>query len=201
MKYIALDLEFANDQEDICQLGLYDIQTKERTMRFVNLGTNKNGTKKKVHWFARKRIHGITDEMLEGHPEFPAIWKEHLESLFLDDEITVVGWSINNDLRAIRKACVRYKIKFPELKGLCAQNLIQHKDIELDGLKLSKVAEQLNIEFNGQVHHADADAEVTGLIYDLIKDLPEKENKNNLPSVMVADSPTRKEKRRGKKNG
>lgn len=120
MRVTILNVEYANlKNKSICQIGLLskDLDNKKAKLSKVNYYVDPEDS------FDKNciRMHGITQEKVEGAKKFPEVWTE-IKDYFVD--AIIVGHNIAyTDLDALTKTLHRYSIDIPELYYLCTYEL------------------------------------------------------------------------------
>lgn len=111
-------------------------------------------------------------EVFEESPCFPAFY-EKIKSLVENEEFYIIGHSIHNDVRYLKKTCKKYKLKqftykFFDTQRMYSELFDNKRQISLENALLS-----LNINDNFISHRSDEDARATML---LLKALLKKAN-------------------------
>jgi len=155
MRFYSLDVETANpDQSTICQIGVgifEDGVLVDSWKSYIN-------PQDYFHWRFID-IHGITEEIVQGHPIFPDVYPV-LRQMF---ENNIVVHHSHFDRVAFRKVFERYGLEPFEVKWLDSVRVARKTWEELDGgYNLPNLAYYLDIEF--QHHDALEDAVACGKI-------------------------------------
>jgi DNA polymerase III epsilon subunit-like protein len=108
MKILFFDMEFANGQVpgSIYSIGYLMTDSRFRTVvKQTDLLINPD-----CEWnsYVADKILAYPMETIEASPLFPACY-EKIRALFAEADIAV-GFSVNNDVTALRKVCERYKL-------------------------------------------------------------------------------------------
>lgn len=118
-------------------------------------------------------IHGITQEMVEGEPTFPDIWKKYIQPLISEDTI-LIAHNASFDMSVLRHTCEKYNMEYPQFKYLCTRILSKNNYQSLNSYSLTTVVEHLDLEF--EHHKASEDALMCAKIYLDIKSKHENLN-------------------------
>jgi DNA polymerase III epsilon subunit-like protein len=115
-------------------------------------------------------IHGITDEMVSSVPEFPEILPQLLD--VLEDRVLVV-YNLEFDIRMLRQSAAVHGLEFshPGSMSYCARELYAefwgewHPFYEnYKWQRLGDAMQQQGIRYDGKLHRAVADTQVTRLL-------------------------------------
>jgi len=152
MKFYSLDVETANwDSSTICQIGIGMFEHGEVTGTWESLIDPQSF----FHW-SNIRIHGITEEMVQGAPTFAGIYPV-LQKL-LSGNIVVHHTSF--DSQAFRRAYSRFDLRPINIRWLDSARIVRHTwpRFSKSGYNLANVANHLGIEFR---HHDALEDSVT----------------------------------------
>lgn len=144
MRFFSLDVETANyDSSTICQIGIGMFDNGELTGTWDSLIDPQSS----FHW-SNVRIHGITEEMVQGSPSFNAVYPV-LHQL-LSGRIVVHHTPF--DFHAFGKAYARFHLKPIDIRWLDSSRIVRHtwQQFSKSGYNLANVAGHLGIEFR---HH------------------------------------------------
>jgi DNA polymerase III subunit epsilon len=144
MRFFSLDVETANyDSSTICQIGIGMFVNGELRDTWESLIDPQSS----FHW-SNIRIHGITDDMVQGAPAFYEVYP-HLQKLLSDN---IVIHHTPFDYHAFRKAYERFNLRPINMQWLDSARIVRHtwKQFSKTGYNLSNVANHLGIEFR---HH------------------------------------------------
>ena len=144
MIFFSLDVETANsDSSTICQIGIG---------KFVNgelAGTWKSlvDPQSYFHW-GNIRVHGITEEMVQGAPAFNEVYPV-LRKLLSEN---IVVHHTPFDFHAFNHAYTRFNLKPINIQWLDSSRIVRHtwSQFSKSGYNLANVANHLGIEFR---HH------------------------------------------------
>ncbi len=106
-------------------------------------------------------IHGITNDMVEGAPNFTEVWPEFG---MLSDGTVLVGHNVSFDIAHLRTATQAAGIDWSPPPFLCTYLLTAGMDLGLPSLQLDSVAEALGVRVRGR-HTAFGDALVTAEVF------------------------------------
>ena len=144
MNFLSLDVETANfDGASICQIGIGLFENGELVDSWESLIDPRSH----FHW-GNIRVHGITEEMVQGAPLFSEVYPV-LRSL-LSENIVVHHTPFDN--LAFRKAYARFNLKPINIRWLDSSRIVRHtwEQFAKSGYNLANVANHLGIEFR---HH------------------------------------------------
>lgn len=144
MIFYSLDVETANgDSSTICQIGIGKFVNGELVGTWQSLVDPMSY----FHW-GNVRVHGITQNMVNGAPVFSEVYPELRELL---SENIVVHHS-QFDKLAFRKAYTRFNLKPIDIRWLDSTRIVRHtwEQFSKGGYNLANVANHLGIEFR---HH------------------------------------------------
>ena len=157
--FFALDVETANaDMESICQIGIVEFQENKHVNHWGSLIDPED-------YFDpfNISIHGITPEMVNDAPTFPAIYKALREIEKQVDKVIVVTHTAFDQI-SLRRAAQRYDLEEFSWIWLDSARVVrrQWENFRQSGYSLANVARELNIEYTPNT--AVEDARVTGEI-------------------------------------
>lgn len=119
------------------------------------------------------KIHGITNEMLEGKPKFADAHFDFDEWCGPKQEYLLSGWGIYFDVPVLRSEYQLLKKKFPhrgeciDIKGAAWTDLLK-KGKPVRHLGLEQAAGLYGIPFYGKKHRAVDDARMTARVYQAV---------------------------------
>jgi DNA polymerase III subunit epsilon len=144
MKFFSLDVETANeDSSTICQIGIGKFVNGELTGTWESLIDPQSS----FHW-SNIRIHGITEDMVQGAPDFIQVYP--VLRRLLSENIVIHHTPF--DVHAFRNAYERFNLKPIRIHWLDSAKIVRHtwKQFSKSGYNLSNVASHLGIGFR---HH------------------------------------------------
>jgi DNA polymerase III subunit epsilon len=144
MYYLSLDVETANwDSSSICQIGIGMFDNGELVGTWKSL-VDPQG----FFHYTNKRIHGITEEMVEGAPTFAEVYPTLVE--MMTGRIVVHHTSF--DVQAFRRAYTRFRLRPIKTRWLDSSVIVRQtwEQFAVSGYNLANVARHLGIEFR---HH------------------------------------------------
>ena len=144
MRFLSLDVETANfDGASICQIGIGLFEHGE----LVDTWESLIDPQSHFHW-GNIRVHGITEEMVQGAPAFNEVYPV-LRKLLADN---IVVHHTPFDIQAFRKAYTRFNLKPINIQWLDSAKIARHtwSQFSKGGYNLANVANHLGIEFR---HH------------------------------------------------
>lgn len=144
MRFLSLDVETANyDSSTICQIGIGKFECGELVDTWESLVDPQSS----FHW-SNIRVHGITEEMVQGAPAFIEVYP--ILRKLLSENIVIHHTPF--DLHAFNKAYSRFNLKPINIRWLDSARIVRHtwRQFSKSGYSLSNVAGHLGIEFR---HH------------------------------------------------
>jgi len=144
MRFFSLDVETANsDSSTICQIGIGKFVNGELTGTWESLVDPQSS----FHW-SNIRVHGITEEMVQGAPSFSEVYPV-LRKLLAEN---IVVHHTPFDFHAFKKAYTRFNLKPINIQWLDSSRIVRHtwQQFSKSGYNLSNVANHLGIDFR---HH------------------------------------------------
>jgi DNA polymerase III subunit epsilon len=144
MRFFSLDVETANwDSSTICQIGIGKFVNGELVETWESLIDPQSS----FHW-GNIRVHGITEEMVQGAPAFSEVYPV-LRNLLAEN---IVIHHSPFDCQAFRKAYNRFNLKPINIHWLDSARIVRHtwNQFSKSGYNLANVANHLGIEFR---HH------------------------------------------------
>ncbi len=151
MDYTAIDFETASGEPtSACSIAAVVVKDDVVTEKFYTL--IKPPPETKFLKFCTK-VNGITKEMTETAPEFPAVWEQLAPHLVGN---LVVAHNASFDMRVLEAMLKYYNIPIPDFRYACTVKLSRMAWPELTSHKLDAMGEFLNIRFNH--HHALEDS-------------------------------------------
>jgi DNA polymerase-3 subunit epsilon len=144
MRFFSLDVETANsDSSTICQIGIGKFVNGELTGTWESLVDPQSS----FHW-SNIRVHGITEEMVQGAPSFSEVYPV-LRKLLAEN---IVVHHTPFDFHAFKNAYARFNLKPINIQWLDSSRIVRHtwQQFSKSGYNLSNVANHLGIEFR---HH------------------------------------------------
>ncbi len=106
-------------------------------------------------------IHGITNDMVEGAPDFAEVWSDFR---MMSDGAVLVGHNVGFDIAHLQNATRAAGIDWSPPPFLCTYLLTAALDLGLPSLQLDSVAESLGVRVRGR-HTALGDALVTAEVF------------------------------------
>ncbi|QMT46549.1 hypothetical protein H3L92_10970 [Neisseria dentiae] len=160
--YVVLDTETTglDDDAEIIEIAIIDIDDN------VLLNTLIRPSKPMPDWCEAVRIHGITNEMLDGAPTWKEMYPRIVEIL---SGKQVVIYNADFDLRLIRQTCDKYDLQAPIDTAFCAMNHYSEwygeKSYTFPGRyhkqSLYKAVRFTGNKFSGENHRALTDCKAT----------------------------------------
>lgn len=151
MDYTAIDFETASGEPtSACSIAAVVVEGDVVVEKFYTL--IKPPPETKFLKFCTK-VNGITKEMTETAPDFPAVWKRL--SPYLIGRL-VVAHNASFDMRVLEAMLKYYSIPIPDFRYACTVKLSRMAWPKLLSHKLDAMGEFLNIRFNH--HHALEDS-------------------------------------------
>jgi len=144
MRFFSLDVETANsDSSTICQIGIGKFVNGELVGTWASLIDPQSY----FHW-SNIRVHGITEEMVQGAPSFSEVYPV-LRKLLTEN---IVVHHTPFDFHAFKKAYARFNLKPINIQWLDSSRIVRHtwQQFSKSGYNLANVANHLGIEFR---HH------------------------------------------------
>ena len=154
--FIALDVETANaDLASICSIGIATFEDGRMTDEWHSLVDPEDQFSA-----INKRIHGIDEGMVIGHPTYAAL--ADVLNGRLDDSVVVTHGSF--DRAAISKAAARWSVSPPTCRWLNSQTVTRRAwpQFARRGYGLKSVSEHIGYEFKH--HDALEDAKAAGQV-------------------------------------
>ncbi|GAA4062816.1 exonuclease domain-containing protein [Streptomyces shaanxiensis] len=105
-------------------------------------------------------IHGITAQMVDGAPAWPAVLEQILN--FADGR-PLVAHNAAFDFRALREACTETAVEWPEVRYACSL-VVARQTWRLLAYRLPFVAEAAGVSMAGPHHDAQADADTAARV-------------------------------------
>ena len=168
MRILVFDMEFANGKipGSIYSVGYLVIDEQFRTLTPpTDLLINPD-----CEWneYVMAHILAYPKELVEASPTFDSVYGEVCSLVGGAD--LVVGFSISNDIRALRAACERYGVKPPEFTWLDAERLCKASDMHrgAHGLEGCFRAWCANERVPDDRHRSDVDAYMTARLLEAI---------------------------------
>ena len=144
MKFLSLDVETANyDSSSICQIGIGIFENGEVTGTWESLIDPLSS----FHW-SNIRVHGITEEKVQGAPTFPGAYP--VLARLLSGNIVVHHTSF--DFHAFSRAYARFNLRPINIRWLDSSRIVRQtwSQFSKSGYNLANVANHLGVEFR---HH------------------------------------------------
>ena len=163
MEFIAIDVETANpDLGSICQVGVAEFANGKCVQTWSSLVNPKD-----EFYFFNVSVHGITEDMVVGAPEWSDVYSRLKETC----ENQIVASHTPFDRTAIYRACEKHQQIPFECRWIDTARVVRRTWTEFSksGYNLKNIASHLEIDF----HHHDAgeDARATGEV--LVKAIEE----------------------------
>jgi len=156
MRFCSLDVETANyDSSSICQIGIGFFMNGVLADTWESLIDPQSF----FHW-SNTRVHGITEEMIQGAPTFRDVYP-HLRKLLSGN---IVVHHTPFDLQAFNRAYTRFELSPINIQWLDSARIARHTwtQFSKSGYNLANVANHLCINF--QHHDALEDSVAAGKI-------------------------------------
>lgn len=151
MDYTAIDFETASSEPtSACSIAAVVVQDDVVVEKFYTL--IKPPPETQFLNFCTK-VNGITKEMTETAPDFPAVWGQLAHLLV---ERLVVAHNAAFDMRVLEAMLRYYDIPVPDFCYACTVKLARMAWPQLPSHKLDAMGEFLNVQFNH--HHALEDS-------------------------------------------
>ncbi len=166
MKVLYFDMEFANGQVpgSIYSLGYLftDEEFRERTEP-VDILINPEAP-----WneYVAEHILAYPKEEVEAAPAFPERYTEICR--LIGEADLVVGFSIGNDITALRRACRRYELDMPSFPWLDTERLARLMEEHTDAHGLDGYVKAWCGLEPGNRHRSDGDAYATMLLLEAL---------------------------------
>ena len=179
MKYIFFDIESANGISRICEFG-YSIWIPENNL--IYKWTYLINPKAKFKLIGRKHRRDVclsfAEEKYKDAPSFKEVYND-IKSLLEQEDATILGWSVENDIKFLDKECSHYKL--PKIKYIAYDVQAVYKQFKNNKyLSLEYAANELiKPEDNNDLidHRSSDDAYKTMLVFQqIIKELNITEN-------------------------
>ncbi len=167
MKYLAFDIEAANGYmlSSVCSVGIviadenFNILHRENIWINPRTKYNLNGTRPGVGI----DLH-LDKKLLKSSPDFKQIY-DRLKNLLTDRQYTIVGHAVDSDVRMLNKSCERYGLPSIDFEFICSQLLYRLYKGENEVKGLSKIADEIGVEFSQHNSEEDAYASMMTLKY------------------------------------
>ncbi len=158
MYYLAFDIEAANGYmpSSICSIGVVVADEKFNIIRSQNIWVNPktkynlNGTRQNVGI----DLH-LDKKLLDASPDFSQVYAQ-VKSLLTDKDFLVLGHAVDADVRMLNSACERYNLPSIDFDFICSQLLYKLYKGEKEVKGLSKIADDLGVNF--VQHNSEQDA-------------------------------------------
>ena len=158
MYYLAFDIEAANGYmpSSICSIGVVVADEKFNIIRSQNIWVNPktkynlNGTRQNVGI----DLH-LDKKLLDASPDFSQVYQQ-VKSLLTDKDFVVLGHAVDADVRMLNSACERYNLPSIDFDFICSQLLYKLYKGEKEVKALSKIADELGVQF--VQHNSEQDA-------------------------------------------
>jgi len=158
LNFIAIDIETANRQQHICQIGLVKIVDSiiaEEHIWYIRPPENK-------YDFYQKKIHHIDPALTENAPDFKTIWP--IIRPYLHNQIVVAHSAKSAELSILTKEFDRNNIEKPTFSCICTYQFAEHLANAPQSYKLPDLCAKYDIEC---IKHHDAlnDATATAFLF------------------------------------
>ena len=165
MKYLSFDIECADGgKATICSFGYVIADEQFNVLKKEDIVMNPDGK-----FFLEGRA-GRPDVKLaysqarfERAPKFPHFY-ERIKALLENEEYTVVGHSVADDVAYLNKACKRYNLPALKFRYFDTQRFYREASGERRSISLENAMLTLGIERGVQYHRSDEDALATLLV-------------------------------------
>ena len=144
MRFLSLDVETANwDSSTICQIGIGVFENGEVMDTWESLIDPQS-----FFHYTNVRIHGITEDMVQGAPTFSEVYPILRE--LLSENIVVHHTAF--DFHAFKRAYDRFDLRPISIRWLDSSRIVRHtwEQFSKSGYNLANVANHLGIDFR---HH------------------------------------------------
>lgn len=123
---IFFDIETANDQDDICQIGAI-VTSQGKIVDVIEQLVKPFGdfNKPKYH----QNLHGISPEMVKNSPNFRQVWEKCFN--FLDISYTFVTHGADSDINNVFNNLLAYHLTVNPIQATCTWKLAKHYMIGL----------------------------------------------------------------------
>ncbi|KUF13307.1 exonuclease domain-containing protein [Streptomyces silvensis] len=156
--WVSIDFETANYWPgSICSVGMTAVVAGEIRDRFSTLVDPPGDGGFAAY---NTSIHGITAQMVDGAPAWPAALDQILD--FADGR-PLVAHNAAFDFGALREACTKTAVKWPELRYACSL-VVARQTWRLLAYRLPFVAEAAGVSMTGPHHDAQADADTAARV-------------------------------------
>ncbi|WP_217569286.1 exonuclease domain-containing protein [Streptomyces sp. GbtcB7] len=156
--WVSIDFETANYWAgSICSVGMTAVVGGKITGRFSTLVSPPGDGGFAAY---NTSIHRITAQMVDGAPSWPAVLNQILD--FADGR-PLVAHNAAFDIGALREACTKTAVKWPELQYACSL-VVARQTWRLLAYRLPFVAEAAGVAMTGPHHDAQADADTAARI-------------------------------------
>ncbi|MBR5948642.1 MAG: 3'-5' exoribonuclease [Clostridia bacterium] len=154
MDFIAIDFETAcYNTDSACSVGIAVVDgltlTLTNTEYFLIKPPNMFFTRQNID------VHGITPDMVESEPEFPAIW-ERIKHYF-DGSRMVIAHNAQFDMSVLHECLSAYGLPFPEFRYICSIKISDYACNRSVPKSLDARAARFGVELNNH-HNALEDA-------------------------------------------
>ncbi|WP_053215165.1 exonuclease domain-containing protein [Streptomyces viridochromogenes] len=156
--WVSIDFETANYWPgSICSVGMTAVVAGKITDRFSTL-VNPPGDGGFTAY--NTSIHGITAQMVDGAPAWPAVLRQILD--FADGR-PLVAHNAAFDFGALRAACTETAVEWPGARYACSL-VVARQTWRLLAYRLPFVAEAAGVPMTGAHHDAQADADTAARV-------------------------------------
>ncbi|MFF0683921.1 exonuclease domain-containing protein [Streptomyces tendae] len=156
--WVAIDFETANYWPgSICSVGMTAVVNGVIADQFTTLVTPPGGGGFATY---NTSIHGITASMVNGAPSWPTALNQILD--FADGR-PMVAHNAAFDFGALREACTKTTVRWPELRYACSL-VVARQTWRLLAYRLPFVAEAAGVSMAGPHHDAQADADTAARV-------------------------------------
>ncbi|MCX5236171.1 exonuclease domain-containing protein [Streptomyces prunicolor] len=156
--WVSIDFETANYWPgSICSVGMTAVVAGKIIDRFATLVSPPGDGGFAAY---NTSIHGITAQMVDGAPFWPAVLRQILE--FADGR-PLVAHNAAFDFGALRAACTETAVEWPGVQYACSL-VVARQTWRLLSYRLPFVAEAAGVPMTGTHHDAQADADTAASI-------------------------------------
>lgn len=165
MKYLSFDIECADGgKATICSFGYVIADEQFNVLKKEDIVMNPDGKFFLEGRAGRPDVKlAYSKDRFERAPKFPYFY-ERIKALLENEEYTVVGHSVSDDVAYLNKACKRYKLPALKFSYFDTQRFYREVTGERRSISLENAMLSLGIERGVQYHRSDEDALATLLV-------------------------------------
>ncbi|MEG2014737.1 MAG: 3'-5' exoribonuclease [Clostridia bacterium] len=158
MKYLAFDIEAANGYRpySICSIGIviadenFTITHSENIWINPKTKYNLDGTRENVGI----NLH-LDKDLIDASPDFTQVYTR-VKTFLTDADTQVLGHAVESDVIMLNSACNHYKLPSINFSFMCSQLLFRLYKGEKEVRGLSKIADEIGLQF--VQHNSEEDA-------------------------------------------